>query len=291
MTTTTSNSVPLRRRVVSRRLQASSVIRWFSVGIVAIAVVMAVGGRSLAPYNPDAVNLTYAYVGPMGGHLLGFDAEGRDLLSRTIVGARTSMVGPLLVVLLSITGGTLLALAAAWWRGWTDSAISSLLDVLFAFPAVLLAILAATVFGSGLTAAGVGLSIAYIPYVARVLRAAAVRERGQEYIAALEVQGQSAFTICIRHIVPNMLRLIVAEATILFGWAVLDLAAISFVGLGVQPPQADWGVMVSEGSTGVLQGYPAESLAAGIAIVLVVVAVNVLGESLADRSLERDTWA
>jgi peptide/nickel transport system permease protein len=148
-------------------------------------------------------------------------------------------------------------------------------------------VLATAVFGAGLTAAGIALTIAYVPYVARILRAAAVRERGREYVAALEVQGQSATRICLRHIVPNMLRLIVAEATIMFGWAMLDLAAISFLGLGVQPPHADWGVMVSEGETGVLQGHPAESLVAGIAIVVVVVAFNVLGERLAERSLEQ----
>ncbi|MGH2908809.1 MAG: ABC transporter permease [Solirubrobacteraceae bacterium] len=259
--------------------------------IIALAVVMAAFGPLLAPHNPNAVNLTYAYGGPTAGHLVGFDSQGRDLLSRLLVGARTAMIGPLVVVVVSMVSGSLLAVAAAWWGGWVDSVASAVIDVLFAFPGILLAILATAVFGVGLTAAAVALMIAYAPYVARVLRSAAVRERSGDYVAALEVQGQSATRICVKHILPNLLRLIVAEATILFGWAMLDLAAISFLGLGVQPPQADWGVMVSEGETGVLQGYPAESLAAGIAIVLVVVAFNILGERLAERALERDAWA
>ena len=156
--------------------------------------------------------------------------------------------------------------------------------MLFAFPGILLAVLAAAVFGPSLTAAATALAVAYTPYVARVLRGAALRERAQQYVAALEVQGFSGAAICLRHLVPNILKLIVAQATVLFGYAMVDLAAISFIGLGVQPPQPDWGVMVAEGENGVLQGYPAESIAAGVAIMIVVIAVNLLGERLIDTA-------
>jgi peptide/nickel transport system permease protein len=161
---------------------------------------------------------------------------------------------------------------------------SSGLDILFAFPGILLAVLAAAVFGAGLTAAAVALAIAYMPYVARVLRGAALRERGQPYAAALEVQGVSGTSICLRHIVPNMLPLIVAQATILFGWAMVDLAAISFLGLGVQPPAPNWGVMISENQPGILQGYPLPALSAGVCIVGVVIAFNILGERLFEQA-------
>ena len=251
--------------------------------VIVAAVVTAAFGAALAPHDPNAVNLSYAFAGPAGGHPLGYDLEGRDLFSRLLAGGRTSMLGPLFVVAMSMAAGTLLAVVAAWRRGFTDSAISATVDILFAFPGILLAVLAAAVFGPSLTAAALSLAVAYTPYVARVLRGAAVRERAQTYVEALEVQGVGASRICLRHLVPNLLGLMVAQGTILFGYAMLDLAAISFLGLGVQPPQADWGVMVSEGETGVLQGYPAEALAAGIAIVVVVVAFNLLGELLADR--------
>jgi peptide/nickel transport system permease protein len=145
-------------------------------------------------------------------------------------------------------------------------------------------VLAAAVFGAGLTAAAVALAIAYMPYVARVLRGAALRERGQPYVAALEVQGVSSTSICLRHIVPNMLPLVVAQATILFGWAMVDLAAISFLGLGVQPPAPNWGVMISENQPGILQGYPLPALAAGVCIVGVVIAFNILGERLFEQA-------
>jgi peptide/nickel transport system permease protein len=117
-----------------------------------------------------------------------------------------------------------------------------------------------------------------------VVRSAALRERARDYIAALEVQGIRATVICVKHLGRNLLPLIVAQGAVLFGYAMVDLAAISFLGLGVRPPQADWGVMVSTGQSGVLQGYPLESLASGVCIVVVVIAVNILGERLTERA-------
>jgi peptide/nickel transport system permease protein len=269
------------------RASGYGVVIWICATVIALAAVVAVFGSLIAPYDPNALDLSLQYVGPTGGHLLGYDGNGRDLLSRLLVGARTSILGPLAVVLLSMIIGAGLAVAASWRRGWFDSATSAGLDVLFAFPAILLAVLSAAVFGPSLTAAAIALSVAYTPYVARVVRSAALRERAQPYIAALEVQGLSGFRICVRHLIPNVMPLIVAQGTIIFGWAMVDLAAISFIGLGVQPPQPDWGVMVAEGQTGVISGYPAESLAAGLSIVFVVVAVNVLGERLYARAEER----
>jgi peptide/nickel transport system permease protein len=252
--------------------------------VIAIATFMAIFGTLLAPYDPITPNLSLAWVGPVGGHLLGYDFEGRDVLSRLIVGARTSMLGPLAVVLGSMLAGVLLAVAAAWRGGALDVFISSGLDVLFAFPGILLAVLAAAVFGAGLTAAAIALSIAYMPYVARVLRGAALKERNQPYVAALEVQGASATSICLRHLIPNIMPLIVAQATILFGYAMVDLAAISFLGLGVQPPEPNWGVMISENQVGIPQGYPLPALVACACIVVVVIAVNVLGERLFEQA-------
>ena len=248
--------------------------------VVAIAVFAAIFGPWLAPGNPDLPDLQIAWVGPAAGHLLGFDFEGRDVLSRLLAGAQSAMLGPLAVVVLAMAGGTAFALISAWRRGATDAVISSGMDVLFAFPGILLAVLAATVFGAGLVAAAVALSIAYLPYVARVLRASALKERTQPYVQALEVQGASVPRICLTHILPNMSRMIVAQATVLFGYAMVDLAAISFLGLGVQPPAANWGVMISENEPGILQGYPLPALAAAACVVFVVIAVNVLGERL-----------
>jgi len=266
------------------RLRATGPAGLASAGVIVIGTFAAFFGSLLAPYSPVETNLSLAWVGPAGGHLLGFDGQGRDVLSRLLAGAATSMLGPLAVVAISVTAGSLLAIIAAWRRGPVDAVISTGLDILFAFPGILLAVLAAAVFGAGLTAAALALSVAYMPYVARVLRGAALKERSQPYVAALEVQGASASSICFRHLIPNMMPLIVAQATILFGYAMVDLAAISFLGLGVQPPEPNWGVMISENQVGIPQGYPLPALVACACIVVVVIAVNVLGERLFEQA-------
>jgi peptide/nickel transport system permease protein len=268
------------------RLRATGPAGIGSAIVIAVAIFVAIFGTVLAPYDPITPNLSLSWVGPVGGHLLGYDFEGRDVLSRLIVGARTSLLGPLAVVIGCMTAGTLLAVTAAWRRGALDAVIGSGLDILFAFPGILLAVLAAAVFGAGLVAAAIALAIAYMPYVARVLRGAALKERNQPYVAALEVQGASATSICLRHLIPNIMPLIVAQATILFGYAMVDLAAISFLGLGVQPPEPNWGVMISENQVGIPQGYPLPVLAACFCIVAVVIAVNVLGERLFEQAQE-----
>lgn len=283
-----STAVPLpavhpRRRAFSV-LRETGVAGMISAGVIVAATFIAIVGSMLAPYNPIMANIGLTFVGPSASHPLGFDGEGRDVLSRLLAGAQTSMLGPLAVVVGALALGTLLAVVAAWRRGAVDASISSGLDILFAFPGILLAVLAAAVFGAGLLAASVALMIAYMPYVARVLRGAAMKERGQPYVAALEVQGAPATAICLRHIVPNMAPLIVAQATIMFGWAMVDLAAISYLGLGVQPPTPNWGFMISENQVGIPQGYPMPALAAGACIVTVVIAFNVLGERLLERA-------
>ena len=273
-----------RRRSVVRRLRETGSVGMVSAGVLLVATLAAVLGPYITPQDPDLPNVSFDFIGPSAGHLLGYDFQGRDVLSRLLSGAQSSMLGPFLVVSLSMVTGVLLAMVAAWRGGAVDSVVSAGLDILFAFPAILLAVLATAVFGAGQLAAALALVVAYTPYVARVLRGAALRERGRAYVVALEVQGSSATSICLRHLLPNLGTLIIAQATILFGYAMVDLAAISYLGLGVQPPTANWGVMIAENQTGIVQGYPLPALLAGMAIVLVVIAVNLLGERVFDRS-------
>jgi len=273
-----------RRRSAWSLLKATGPAGIAAAIVIVVATFVAIFGPLLAPFDPTNSDLSLSWVAPTGAHVLGFDGQGRDLLSRLLAGARTSLLGPLAVVILCMLAGTVLAVTAAWRKGAVDATISSGLDIMFAFPGILLAVLAAAVFGAGLLAAAIALAIAYTPYVARVLRGAALKERSQQYVAALEVQGASATTICMRHLIPNMLPLIVAQSTILFGYAMVDLAAISFLGLGVQPPAPDWGVMISENQAGIVQGYPLSALLPGLCIVAVVVAFNILGERLFEQA-------
>lgn len=265
-------------------LRGTGVVGHACAAVLLVAILVAVLGPALAPYDPNGLDISLAFAGPRGNHYLGYDGQGRDLFSRLLVGARTSMLGPMLVAALAVFTGSMVAVAAAWIGGWFDAILSMILDALFAFPGILLAVVAAAVFGAGLTSAVCALWVAYLPYVARVLRSAGLRERAQPYVEALAVQGFSAVRICVRHLLPNISSLIVAQGTIIFGWAMVDLAAISFLGLGVQAPQADWGVMIADGKVGVIEGYKTEAVGAALCIIVVVTAVSFLGERLNERA-------
>jgi peptide/nickel transport system permease protein len=282
--------VPEQRRFTAllrsqaRRLGRSGMV---AAAILAFLTLLVIAGPLLTPDDPNAVNLAQAFAGPSSAHLLGTDSLGRDLLSRLIEGARTSLLGALIVVLAAASVGASAAIASAWSGGWLDAIVSRIVDIMFAFPGLLLAILAVALFGPGLTAPIIALAIAYTPGMARVTRSAALRERSLPYVDALQVQGMSGPRICAHHILPNLSRFLIAQITVSFGYAIVDLAAISFLGLGVQPPQSDWGLMVANGESNIFRGYPQESLYAGIMIVIAVSALNVLGNRLGEGGDER----
>jgi peptide/nickel transport system permease protein len=259
-------------------------VGWICAGIIVFLALVALLAPVIAPQDPNAVDVAHPFAGPSAAHLFGTDAVGRDILSRLMVGARTSLLGPLLVVLLANVAGTIVGLLAAWVGGWLDQLVSRVVDAMFAIPGLLLAILAVAVFGRGLTAPVIALSIAYVPYAARVARGAALRELALPYVEALRIQGFSATAISLRHVVPNLMPLLVAQSTVGFGYAMVDLAAVSFLGLGVQPPTPDWGAMVASGQSSVIRGHPEESIIAGVTIVVAVTAFNLLGERLARRT-------
>jgi len=282
MTTMSITVQSVRNRI--RPHNRGSILTWVSIGTLAVAVLLALFGPLLAPHDPNQTDIIHAYFAPTADHWLGQDSQGRDVLSRLIVGARSSMTGPFVVVFVAMIVGTVVALSAAWLNGWVDSGVSTLTDIMLGFPAIVLAVLASSVFGPGLIGPTIALGLAYIPTTIRVLRSFIIRERAKDYILAYEVQGLSGLLICARHLFPNILPMVIAQATLLFGYAMVDFAAISFLGLGVQPPTPDWGVMVATGQRGVLLGYPMESLAAGACIVAVVLAVNFVGQRISDRN-------
>jgi peptide/nickel transport system permease protein len=266
-----------------RRLGATGMV---ALAFLLLVAVLAIGGSRLAPHDPDLGDILNAYapVGP--AHWLGTDINGRDTASRLIAGARTSLLGPAGVVLLSLVLGMPLALIAAWRGGTVDAIVSRVLDVIFALPGILLAILAVAVFGPGLVPAMLAIAVSYLPYVARIVRSAALQHRVRPYVTALEVQGASAFTICVRHILPNIAGLVLAQSTLAFGYALADLAALSFLGLAVQAPQADWGVLVND-QAGLQNGHAVQVVAASILISATIVALTLLGDRLAGNDEPR----
>jgi peptide/nickel transport system permease protein len=275
---------PKARTVSTGRLSLRGKV---AAGVIVVLVLVAIFAPLLAPDNPNAVDILGPFQGLSSNHLLGTDASGRDLLSRLIVGSRTALLGPLLVVTVSTLIGVALAMWGAWRGGLVDVAVARTFDVLFAFPGILLAIVAAAVFGAGLVTAALALSISYIPYVGRISRSEALRQRSLPYIDASWVQGESGFVVCLRHLLPNLLPIIGAQVTLAFGYATIDVAAISYLGLGVQAPTADWGTMVAEGQSSIIEGHSQESLFAGILLVVLVLAFTTLGDALTERARGR----
>jgi peptide/nickel transport system permease protein len=278
--TTPTLAVEVLRAPRARRANATFLV---SVGIVAAMTLAAILASVIAPYPPDQVDLGAVHEGPSAAHWLGTDALGRDLVSRLVYGARTALLGPLLVVLTSTVLGILLGLLAGWRGGWLDAVLGRLFDVVFAFPSLLIAIMAVALFGKGLVAPVIAMSIAYMPFVARLTRSLVTAERSRPYVAAYRVQGFGGAWIAFRRVLPNVTPIVGAQSTLNFGYVLAELAALSFLGLGVQAPTADWGAMINEAQAGLIGGYFLPALVPAVAVVMVVVAVNVIGEELSDR--------
>jgi peptide/nickel transport system permease protein len=279
------SAIAVRLRGRRLRLARLPVLPAIAGLVLVLFAVVALAAPLIAPHPPDAVDYGSVFAGSSGAHPLGTDANGRDLLSRLMYGARVALLAPLIVALASAALGSLLAIAAAWRGGLADAFTSRLIDILFAFPGLLIAILAAATFGAGIRTAVIALIVAYVPLTARLVRSEALRQRRMPYIEACEVQGQSGPRIALRHLAPSLLPLIIAQATISFGYATIDFAALSYLGVGVQPPQSDWGAMVAAGQSNIVAGHPQESLYAGACLVLAVVAVTIVGDYL------RTTWS
>lgn len=280
----------LRRRPGLRRLRALGQGPLFTTAVLLLLVLVLVTALAplIAPYDPEAMDLTSSLVGTSGDHLLGTDQSGRDILSRLMYGARTGLLGPLLVVAVSTLLGTLLGVVAGWRGGWADAFLSRSMDLVFAIPGLLLAIMLVAVVGSGMTAPVIAMAVAYTPYVGRLVRGIARQEKARPYIESYRVQGWSGWTICLRHLLPNITPTLLAQSAMNFGYALMDLAALSFLGFGVQPPTADWGAMINEGQSALQQGAMLPALAPSVCIVLAVVAFGIVGEGIADRIAKRE---
>ena len=259
-------------------------VLWLMVVVCSALILLAIIGPWIAPYPPDQTDILNSGQGPSPEHWFGTDALGRDIFSRLLAGARLSFLGPGLVVVVSTALGSAVAIASAWYGGAFDAAVTRVINVMFAFPSVLLAVLAVALFGPGFWAPVIALVVAYVPYLARLVRSVALRERQQAYVESSQLAGLSAWRINTRHIGRNVAPVIVAVATIGFGSAMIDFGMVSFLGLGVQPPQADWGLMVSDGRAELLNGDPSQTIAAGLAIVFTVVSFNLLGDRLSSRA-------
>ena len=236
----------------------------------------------LAPYDASRDrNLRERLNPPSVEHLFGTDELGRDLLVRVWHGGRISLRVGLIAVSVAVVFGTLLGLTAGYVGGWIDTLIMWLIDILLAFPGILLAIAIVATLGPSLTNAMIAISITQIPIYARIIRSVVLSLRESEYVQAARGLGSSPVRIVLRHLLPNSLSPIIVQLSLSIGVAILDVAALGFLGLGAQPPTPEWGLMIRDGFSQFLRA-PWMSIFPGIAIFLSVVGFNLLGDAVRD---------
>jgi peptide/nickel transport system permease protein len=250
--------------------------------IVGIAAAAALLGPFIAPWDPYAQELALRLAGPTSGHMFGLDELGRDILSRLIVGARISLLVGLAVVSVSSVVGIMMGSIAGYYGGRVDQLISRVMDVLLAFPGILLAIALVAVLGPSLTNVILALSvIGWVGY-ARLVRAQVLRVRELEYVQAARALGAKTPRILLHHVIPATLPTVIVQATLGMAGAIIAEASLSFLGLGVQPPTPSWGTMLDAGRSHLFDA-PHLTLFPGLAIALLVLGFNFLGDGLRDK--------
>ena len=247
--------------------------------IVLVLVLSAIFANFIAPYDYAQQDLTNMKAWPSREHLLGTDDYGRDILSRIIYGGRTALVSAVMVVVISVIIGIPLGLISGYKGGLADTIIMRCCDILLSFPSLLLAFVLVAGLGRNTFNAVLALGIVYVPMLTRLTRSLTLVEKNKVYVSACVSLGYSDTRILYRHILPNCISTILVQLTLDVAYAILDLASLSFLGLGTLPPQADWGAMLDEGRS-VLLMSPVQSLSAGIVIVIVVVSLNIFSDGL-----------
>lgn len=250
--------------------------------IVAVYLIVALmGALGLTPYSPLEQNRIDRLQGPSRAHLMGTDLLGRDVFSRVIKGGTNSLIVVSLSVLLASTIGTAIGVVSAYSGGFVDNAAMRVMDVFFAFPAILLALLVVTVLGAGTRTTVLAIALVYTPIFSRVARGPVLALKRAEFVEAARSIGMGRWRILLRHILPNTLAPIIVQVSLALSWALLTEAALSFLGLGTPPPEPSWGQMLSE-STGIAEIAPWLLIFPGAAIMLSVLGFNLLGDSLRD---------
>ncbi|NMC80062.1 MAG: ABC transporter permease [Chloroflexi bacterium] len=249
--------------------------------IVALTLVVAIFANLITPYDPVVPDLDVKLRAPSLLHVFGTDDMGRDILSRVMAGARISLASALLIISLSGVFGMLVGLAAGYWGGWLDDVLMRLTDIFLAFPALVLAMVISATLGPSLQNALIAVATVWWPWYARLVRGQVLSVRNVEYIQAARSLGASPLRIIFRHILPNIMGPFIVQATLDVGNTILLTASLSFIGLGAQPPTAEWGAMVSVGRLYMLSYWWVPTFP-GFAILFSVLGFNLLGDAVRD---------
>jgi dipeptide transport system permease protein len=255
--------------------------------VFVLLILVALCAPLISPHDPVEQYKQYFLLPPAwspGGNpdfLLGTDPVGRDILSRLIYGAQYSLLIGFIVVVLSVAGGITLGLVAGYFRGWVDVVIMRIMDLILAFPPLLLALVLVTVLGPGLINAMLAIALTLQPYFARLVRAAVMAEKNREYVTSARLAGAGHFRLMLVTILPNCLAPLIVQATLSFSDAILNAAALGFLGLGAQPPTPEWGTMLANARE-FIQRAPWVVTFPGLCILVTVLAINLMGDGLRD---------
>ncbi len=268
-------------RWVLLRALFDSPVTIFAVGVIAVVLLMAVFGELIAPYGANEINVMNQLQPPSLTHLFGTDELGRDVFSRVIIAARVSVQVSLVSVALALLIGVTIGLVSGYFGAWADILGMRAMDVIFSFPVMLLALAIVAMLGPGLVPAMIAIAVVYTPYFARITRASVLSVREETYIRAARSIGAGDVRILRLHVLPNVMAPIIVQTSLSLAFAILTEAALSFLGLGVQPPQPSWGRMLFDG-----RGFLSEAwwmaVFPGIAIFLTVLALNLIGDAMRD---------
>jgi len=259
----------------------------WGLGFLAIVLFCVVFADVIAPFDPSLQNRDALLLPPIwteAGHwpyILGTDAVGRDMLSRLIYGARYSMFIGFVVVSIAVIIGTLLGLLAGYYSGWIDTLIMRLMDVILAFPSLLLALGLVAVLGPGLLNAMYAIALVMLPHFVRLTRANVLSEKNRDYVVASRIVGAGNWRLMFNTILPNCMAPLIVQATLSFSNAILDAAALGFLGMGAQPPLPEWGAMLAEAREFISRAWWVVTFP-GLAILLTVLSINLVGDALRD---------
>jgi len=269
-----------RRWTVLRRA-ARARLAPFGALVMVLAGLVALAAPLLAPYDPLAQNLGNTLAAPGRAHLLGTDNVGRDVLSRVIWGTRVSLVAGLVSVVLAVCAGSVLGVVAGYCGGRIDGVVMRVMDAVLSFPPLVLALALGAVLGAGLGGVLLALGVVYTPTFARLMRGQVLTITARDYVDAARALGASGWRVAARHVVPNAINPIIVQASLSVAFAILAEASLSFLGLGIQPPQASWGSMINAGR-GYLQQAPWIVFGPGAALFVTVVGLNFVGDAVRD---------
>jgi peptide/nickel transport system permease protein len=254
---------------------------WLGAALVAVLIAAAVVSLIWTPYAPTAIDIPHKLARPSAAHWFGTDNLGRDVASQILAGSRISILVGVIAVGIGLIFGIALGLIAAFSKGLIEDGLMKLSDFVFAFPALLLAIMLTSTFGPGVVNAIIAIGVYNVPIIAKLTRATANSVLSREYALAARAAGRGPIAIALDHVLPNIAPALIVQATIQFAIAILAEAALSYLGLGAQPPETSWGKMLADAQN-VLYNAPGLALYPGIAIALSVLGLNLLGDGLRD---------